>query len=277
MKTRISSIIWAVLAISCSDPGFAELPNNNPVPGGVAVVKIYGIHEDQPKIIFGNKSILTITEDNKLYAVVGLPQDILPGKYILKIESASDGPTKRNFKIDPLPAYLNQRTVNLPEKYNSLAFSLLDTQEKNLLVSNTAENKNSTDPTFIFHQLVSTGSYIPYGWLLKKQGEVKMIDHSWITYITKIDEIVTAPSNALVEQIFFSNSSGITVILDHGKGLKSIISYLNDTILKPGEPVESGDVIGITKTIKNMSIGRVDWQLMLNNYLIDPLQFSPSA
>ncbi len=260
--------------------GHAALPDNNPVPGGVVVAPLYDRTQQKPEVMFGDKDVLVTADDTNWIAVIGLSQDMLPGKYILTFKSASDLPSKKSFRIKPLPASQSRRTMNLPVRLSVLEFTPMDTRIYSQLIDNDLDDHIQIEPEFDFRQMVNAGSYIPYGWLINQQGRADVIKHPRITYITRMDEIVNSPAVGVVEKIFLSDTAGLTVVLNHGKGMKSIIGYLNDTILKLGEMVESGEVIGTTKTVADGAgapIGRVDWQLMLNGYLIDPLQFSPAS
>ncbi len=253
----------------------AGLPKNNPIPGGVAVVTLPAIAGGRPVVRFGDKKVYAELENARWTAVIGLPQDILPGKYILTMDTELGSFSKKSFRIEPVPPSQTQRTVNLPEKLYALQFDAMISNSHKSIRNSDQDFDDPLEPNFVFHQIVGAGSYLPYGWLVKQQKLVRIINHPWITYITQADEIVRSPATAIVEQIYLSDSSGLSVILNHGKGMKSIISHLNDTILKPGEPVKTGEIVGAAKTIEDLAIGRVDWQLILNGNLIDPLQFSP--
>ena len=271
--TAFGVLVFSFLCTS----GIAGLPQNNPIPGGVAVVSLPGVAGEKPAVRFGDKEIYVVLKNVHWVAVVGLPLDILPGKYILTIDTESGDFSKKSFRIEPLPPSKVQRTITLPENLNSLEFSPEKFRHDINIITSESESDTPLEPKFSFEQIVSAGSYLPYGFLLKQQNPVSVITHPSITYITREDEIVSAPAAAIVEQIYLSESSGLTVVLNHGSGLKSVISYLHDTILKPGEAIDTGDIVGATKTLDGLSIGRVDWHLMLNGYHIDPLQFSPSS
>jgi hypothetical protein len=273
----VLGVFWLIAYFALSDVSLAGLPDNNPVPGGVAVVTLPGLSDEKPDVRFGDKQVYVTLKNLHWVAVVGLPLDILPGKYILMIDTDFGDFSKKRFRIEPLPPSKTLRTVMLPENLNSLEFSPDNSATYVDIVKNETELDSPLEPDFIFDQIVSAGSYLPYGFLFKQQNPVDVIKHPSITYITREDEIVSAPAAAVVEQIYLSETSGLTVVLNHGDGLKSIISYLHDTILKPGESINSGDIVGAAKTVEGLSSGRVDWHLMLNGFYIDPLQFSPST
>lgn len=276
-KYPVLAVFGFIAYFALSHVSLAGLPDNNPVPGGVAVVTLPGLAAEKPVVRFGDKEIYVTLKNVHWVAVVGLPLGIPPGKYILTIDTEFGDFSKKSFHIEPLPPSKTQRTVTLPENLNSLDFSPENSKSYNDIVDNEAGLDSPLEPQFSFDQIVSAGSYLPYGFLLKQQNPVSVIDHPSITYITREDEIVSAPAAAIVEQIYLSETSGLTVVLNHGDGLKSIISYLHDTILKPGESINTGDIVGAAKTLEGLSLGRVDWHLMLNGYHIDPLQFSPST
>ena len=262
-----------------SDPNQSGdiFPAENPIPGGITIVTIPAPEAEKPIVKFGNKEIIVLRKNNKWVGVVGLSQDILPGKYLLTVLTSNNISSKVHFRIYPLRAGLSQRTITLPENLYALDFRINqspDTDEENNVG---AIDEGQTFPVFTFNQIVNSGHYIPYGRLINESSPTQMINHPWLTYITDIDELVRAPAMAIVERIFLTDQDGITVALNHGFGIKSTINYLNDTILKPGQKLNQGDIIGTPKSVSGSNINRVDWQLTVNGASVDPLQFTPAS
>ena len=274
---RIVKLLVFAVSLLLNHAGYSDLPDHNSVPGGVAVVPL-GINGDpKPTVLFGQKPVLVVAGSEQWNAIVGLSQDIIPGKYIITISNTEELQEKREFRVDPLPSSSEQRTITLPEKLRGLDISALSTEDRDNLSDGIAGNIVEGEPDFLFRQIVGEGSYIPYGRVLRAQDSEALIDHPWITYITTVEEIIRSPAAAIVDRIFLSENSGISVVLVHSSGMKSIINHIDETILKPGETINVGDVIGTVRTMEGLSVGRVDWFLLLNGSLIDPLQFTTST
>ncbi len=272
--TQFACILCCCLVYSF--PGLAALPKNNPVPGGVLVIDLGKKSEPRPIIRFGDRPVYIARGETHWTAIVGLPQDILPGKYILTFKDAINRKTKKTFRVQSLPADLRQRIVVLPKNLDLLEFHPHEPSTLDILWNERDSQEHAEPPGYEYRQIISSGSYIPYGWIVSSRSPDILIEHSWITYITEPDTLVYSPSAALVEQTFLSANSGMTVILNHGNGMKSVISNLDSTRLKPGETIDPGSVIGTVNHIEALSIGRVDWLVALNGYGINPLQFTAS-
>jgi hypothetical protein len=253
----------------------AALPEDNPVPGGIAIVSLGPEFTDNSRVRFGNNEVMVRVQGEEWFAIVGLPFNISPGKYLITIHTKPDSFTNRQFRVNPLPPAVAQRTVTLPRLLRDLEFSL--SMIYSLPGNKKLKSENRLEPDFSFNQIVSSGSFIPYGLVLRGESKSDVVEHTGITYITKTDELVNSPAAAVVEQISLDENAGIIVVLDHGKGMKSVITYLNDTILKPGDAVDQGGLIGSARHIPELNAGRVDWQLLLNGNMVDPLQFAPSS
>lgn len=266
-----------VLGLVLNQPGYAVLPAHNAVPGGVAVIPLGITGEQKPQVLFGQKTVLVVADSDGWSAIVGLSQNVMPGKYIITLVDVEEFHSKKTFRVEPLPSSREQRTITLPERFRNLDIQALSSEQQKNLDDGIADSNTEIKLDFVFRQIVNEGSYVPYGRVLRHKDSQVLIDHPWITYITTAEEIIRSPAPAIVDRIFFSENSGISVVLRHSSGMKSIISHIKETILKPGETIESGDVIGTTRTLEEPAVGRVDWFLLLNGSYIDPLQFtSPS-
>ena len=273
----LSTVLTFSIISNAQDLSITPKPNSNPVPGGVAIVPIPYSGESPPEVKFGNENVIVFKSDNKWFSAVGLEMDIVPGKYILTINRHQQNEHKTVFRVFPLPASKSQRTIKLSKELSNLDFFLFESPDDYSLEISSYSEYDAPKTSFNFDQIIGSGSYIPYGRIINNPSDSDLIKHPWITYITNQDEIVRAPSKSLVERIFLSKNSGITVILNHGKYLRSVINNLEDIILKPGQIINAGDAIGTPSQILNSELYRVDWSVLLNNTYIDPLQFSPSS
>ncbi len=254
-------------------------PQNNPVPGGIVILDIGPATYPIPEVMFGQHKVSVLVENKRLIAMVGLAQSTAPGKYILKIKHAKENSKIRHFKVKPLPVLAEQNLVMLPKQLENLQFIDLDDQYYSRIIDDSFadEIENVEDVKYFDLQpLVTSGSYIPYGLIIRNSdSHDHVIKHPWITYLTAPDTVIRSPGFSIVEQILLIEDNGFSVILHHGENLRSIISNINDeTLLKPGDILVAGDMIG-TAGISGLSQkSRIDWRVMLNGNLIDPLQFS---
>ena len=193
-----ATLLFCLLLIS-SSPVLAAFPNDNPVPGGIALVPLKTVMAPKPEVQFGNQSIMVLQNNGRWTAVVGLKRDILPGEYLLTATSEDGSVHSYLFRVNPAPADTPNRIIDLPPKLSDLEFDPdLPSNFIKKLTSNDTEQIESDQsqfaspeqvkhlvPDFEFGQIIKKGRYIPYGLVLTKQEDQNtLIDHSWLTYLT---------------------------------------------------------------------------------------------
>ena len=278
-----ATLLFCLLLIS-SSPVLAAFPNDNPVPGGIALVPLKTVMAPKPEVQFGNQSIMVLQNNGRWTAVVGLKRDILPGEYLLTATSEDGSVHSYLFRVNPAPADTPNRIIDLPPKLSDLEFDPdLPSSFIKKMTSNDTEQIESDQsqfaspeqvkhlvPDFEFGQIIKKGRYIPYGLVLtKKEDQNTLIDHSWLTYLTDNEAIILSPGAGLLESVSKTQSNGFLVIVNHGMGMRSAVYNLARIAVKPGQRVKKNTPLGL-------SAGRADWQLFLNNSSINPLQFSSS-
>ena len=81
---------------------------------------------------------------------------------------------------------------------------------------------------------------------------------------------VVAPSSGkiILTGHFFYN--GKTIILDHGKGLKSLLIHLDQILVDKNQQVKKGDIIGRIGTTGKSTGPHLHWSVLMNNTYVDP-------
>jgi len=72
----------------------------------------------------------------------------------------------------------------------------------------------------------------------------------------------------LVDQLFFSGKS---VILDHGWGLFSMYFHLSETLVKEGDRVNQGAILGRVGSTGRSTESHLHWGIRMNGARVDPL------
>ncbi len=90
---------------------------------------------------------------------------------------------------------------------------------------------------------------------------------------------VCAISSGAVEAVYDDDLMGTTVVIDHGKGVKSIYSNLAAVpTVKVGDTVKPGSVIGAVGETALAESGRpphLHLEMSKNDFIVDPLQYLP--
>ena len=245
---------------------YAQLPEHNPIPGGVAVIRLPAVAALQ-RVQFGARRVLVTAHQTNRYAVVGLPMDIAPGNYALHLTADTGREFSQRFSIAPAPPK-PPRVFQLPRALANL--SLVSRLPANRRGLNDELWKYAAPPNLNFTAPVAYEQFIPYGMLAHKRFGDRHLRHPWLTYFAAPGAGVRAPAAGVVHRLGRTRYSGVLVYLNHGQGVASVFSHLADTDLQPGEKVARGQRIGTVKSVLRDRSGRVDWQLLMNGNLIDP-------
>ncbi len=225
-----------------------------------------------PIVKFGGRRIMLkpAAQPGQWYAIVGLPLNIAPGEYLLSATSA-----ERNFAVTFAVRSQAVGARNLMRLPNSLAkLSFASAAPKHRLRLNAELWRRATAPDFVFTPMVESARTLPHGLLINDRLPGRYVEHAGVTYFSAAHAVAYAPAAGVVHDIKRDRTLGTVVYINHGQGLASIISRLGETALKIGQHIARGQSVGVVKSVFGRRNGRVDWELLLNGNLVDPLQFN---
>ena len=103
--------------------------------------------------------------------------------------------------------------------------------------------------------------------------------HSAIDIEADLGEAVMAAGDGIVERVYTDQMYGVTVVLYHGAGLRSIYCNLAGTpTVQVGDTVALGQVIGAvgnTADAENGDVNHLHFAMTLDETRVDPLSFLP--
>jgi murein DD-endopeptidase MepM/ murein hydrolase activator NlpD len=95
--------------------------------------------------------------------------------------------------------------------------------------------------------------------------------HSGADFAVPTGTPVAAPAAAVVvlaDDLFFT---GLTVVLDHGIGLYSVLAHLSTMAVTVGDAVNRGDVVGKVGATGRTTGPHLHWSTRLNGARVDPM------
>lgn len=274
MRAVCTNILRGLLA-SCLlylPPALAlQLPENHPVPGGIAVIELKG-HGDIANATFNHKPVMLVTDDKGTpAALVGLPLATKPGEHKLVIRD-SDGKTRNiTFRVtgrEYEKQYItlkNKRMVN-PEKRDMKRIGREQQRIRKALSDWSPETPKSLQLMLPVRGPVSS----TFG-LRRFFNNQPRKPHSGLDLAAPEGTPVRAPAGGRIVDTgdFFFN--GNTVFIEHGQGLVTMYCHLSRIDVKPGQQVQRGDVIGAVGKTGRVTGAHLHWSVSLNDARIDPV------
>ena len=84
---------------------------------------------------------------------------------------------------------------------------------------------------------------------------------------------VVATANGTVTSAQRAGAYGNMVVIDHGFGIATRYAHLDSFLVKPGDTVQSGDVIGRAGTTGRSTGTHVHYEVLVSGRHLNPLQF----
>ena len=247
------------LSLLCTLPSYAQ----NNFPGGYIDLKLEKLNNNLPEIKFGLREPVIIDEQAHWRVLIGLDLALLPGQYVLYYKHAGDNSSGEHKTIEVLQKvypFQDLREADLdntidnyaPVEISSIDFS--NTQQPQLPLMIPLEG----DWTLKFG----------YQWIVEDANDV--ITSNAISIQAGQYSSVLAPQNAIVSNIVMDEQELATVVLDHGRGLYSILRGLTDLTVDIGNGVVSGAVLGRLPAPTDVAQSKLVWQTQLNGVFVDP-------
>ena len=250
------------------------LPEQALVPGGIALLQLPDYKQDT-KVFFKNKRIAVFPHKNTWFAMAGIGLSTKPGDYEFSIKRA-DGlslnakVTVEYKKYDEQHLTIkNKRKVN-PNKDDSKRIVAESKRKKKA-----KKQFSETIPNVDFIWPVSGRISSIYG-LRRFFNEQERRPHSGLDIAAVEGTPIKAVANGTVIDAGDFFFSGNMIYLDHGQGIISLYAHLHEILVKPGDIVKQGDIIGKVGQTGRVTGPHLHFAIFANQALIDPVFMLPA-
>ena len=268
---KLSNLFLFFIIILIHSPEVLEASDNLRIntKGGVYIheVKRHNLNSD---IFLNNQQLLTIEYKDKYFLIHAIPYRSELGKNNLEI--------KINNNISHLSFDVEEKTfdtqnIHISSKYIKPS---IDTQERiNLERKSLQEAKNiwyneTPDLKFIIPANgIVTGRFGTKRFYNGKEGSF----HNGLDIASERTSPIISPSKGKVILTGNYYYNGKFILLDHGKGLKSIFIHLDKILVKKGQIINKGDLIAKMGSTGKSTGPHLHWSLLLNKTYVDPEYF----
>ena len=225
--------------------------------------------EYQQDLFVANQKILTWQYMDKFYAVYGIPYNSKIGGNNLTIKNKTNEVIKKVFFNIEKKIFDTQRII-VNKKYIEPDKDIIKQIKNDAKQLRKARNVwTNMDPDLDFIKPAKGATSGVFGtrrFYNGKEGNY----HNGYDIAAATGTPVVAPSSGkiILTGHFFYN--GKTIILDHGKGLKSLLIHLDQILVDKNQQVKKGDIIGRIGTTGKSTGPHLHWSVLMNNTYVDP-------
>lgn len=265
------NLIFSAILLS-SFSAFAQ-PQQALVPGGIALLELPE-YTQETKVYFKNKRVAVFPHENTWIAMAGIGLSTKPGDYDFSVKQA-DGKSLNSKVTVQFKKYdeqhltiKNKRKVNPNEEDNTRIISESTRKKK------AKKQFTETTPNVDFIWPV-TGRISSIFGLRRFFNEQERRPHNGLDIAGKEGTPIKATASGTVIDAGDFFFSGNMIYLDHGQGIISLYAHLNNIVVKPGDTVKQGDVIGHLGQTGRVTGPHLHFAIISNQTLIDPVFMLP--
>ena len=261
-------ILIFIISYSHASSLYASSDFSNVHPGGIYITEISNAEYSQDLLIDGQK-ILKWNKDNKFYVLYGLSYHLKTEQYSFEIKN-KDGAVLREIRINIVQKNFRTQKIKVNKKYTKPTDKILEKIKKDRIKLVKARKiwfENNPDMEFILPvKGITTGIFGTKRFYNGIEGNY----HNGFDIAADTGTPIVAPSSGKITLTgnFFYN--GKSIILDHGRGLKSIMIHLDEILVEENQYVEKGQIIGKVGTTGKSTGAHLHWSVLVNNTYIDP-------
>jgi murein DD-endopeptidase MepM/ murein hydrolase activator NlpD len=267
-----TSVLSVTLLLLSHATWAAVLPDNSPVPGGVAIVKLTSAQAPL-RAFFRQQRVMLQKTGQGWFAVIGLPLSLKPGEYRVTYTTSDKQQHETGFTVVAKHYDLQRITLKNKQMVNPTPEELVRIRKESRIIHRALRHFRATSSVDLnfempIHGVISS----PFGLRRLFNGEPRK-PHSGLDIAAKVGTPIKAPADGVVAATGKYYFNGNTVLLDHGQGLVTMYCHMSRIEVKPGQHVQRGQIIGLVGRTGRVTGPHLHWGVSLNNTMVEPHLF----
>ncbi len=262
-----------LLLMALASPTLASfIPQQAPVPGGLLLIDLPN-QSQPPEVYFQKRRVMTIKQQGKWQAVVGLPLTLKPGIHHL---TNANGEQQIAFNVEKMEYESQYITLKNKRHVNPNKLDMDRIGKESAQIKAALRAWRDSEPSLPELALPVQGRLTsPFG-LQRYFNQQPRKPHSGTDIAAAEGTPILSPADGIVTrhgEYFFN---GNTVFVDHGQGLITMYCHMDEITVQEGEKVKQGDQLGTVGTTGRSTGPHLHWGVSLNDARINPALLSPA-
>jgi murein DD-endopeptidase MepM/ murein hydrolase activator NlpD len=244
------------------------LDPKTPGPGDIMVVTVKGA--DGPvEGKFDKRKIYFNPAKESVKAVVGIDLHLKPGVYTLELAAKGAFLTKR---VKVIRKHYPLQRLTLPKDMVELSpenEARAEREQHEIEAFWPKETDRDWSGDFINPR---EGKLSTIFGMRRVMNNIPKNPHSGVDVEANEGDEVRAPNNGIVvmtDDLFYSGNS---IFLDHGQGIYTMFFHLSKILVKPGQAVKKGEVIGLVGSTGRSTGAHLHWGVRMQGARVDPME-----
>lgn len=248
--------------------------------GEAFLVRVFAAGAARATVEFGGKTYTLALATDRFWGVVGVTVDAAPGPRTLRVTAFGPSGAVQGTSEAPLLVALVQRPVDYLELTEQQS-SVLTEESAAIELSLRASQFASFDPGKRWGGRFSIPLIGPQTTAF---GQGRSINggpvggfHSGMDIGADAGTPVHASADGRVSSVVRMPIRGLSVIIDHGSGVKSGYHHMETATVREGDSVVMGQVVGTVGSTGLSTGPHLHWEVLVWGVNVDPLQWTKDA
>ncbi|HHL19187.1 MAG TPA: M23 family metallopeptidase [Thiothrix sp.] len=247
-------------------------PKNSLKPGGIAIIAASPAHLTAPNVRYHGKRVALVHGKTNWLGIVGIPLRAKTGRHFVNITDAKGKHYQRSFTVKTYPYRTQRLHISNTNKVNPNKRSRQRIARESAIKKRLRNVYSRTTPQLNFLIPVTGRRSSSFGVKRILNGE-KRDPHSGMDIAAPQGRSIKATAKGKVLYVGNLFYTGKVVYLDHGQGVISLYAHMSKIMVKKGQQVKRGQVIGKVGRTGRVTGAHLHWSVYLNCTSVDPALF----